>query len=115
MAGRPGGADIVFDYTNPPEASPSSERREYHERMAERVAAIGEAFQGYFATPALHALLGETGFTGFRDLGPREIAARLRPGGPVPPENGGHILHAWNRPDAGPIASGAWRATVDTE
>ncbi len=95
VAGIGGGADIVFDYSNPPDSIDSPGHRLFHERMAARVADLGETFRSYFATPDLHRLLGGLGFTGIMDLGPREIAALLAPGAPPPPSgNGGHIAHA---------------------
>lgn len=99
VAGIGGGADIVFDYSNPPASIDSAGHRLFHERMAERVAALGETFRSYFATPDLHRLLDELGFTGVVDLGPREISAMLAPGAPAPASgNGGHIAHAYVRP-----------------
>lgn len=97
VAGVAGGADIVFDYANPVASIDSAGHRLFHERMAARVAELGEAFRSHFATPELHRLLRALGFTGIRDLGPREIAALLTPGSPPPSENGGHIIHAWFR------------------
>ena len=90
-----GGADIVFDYSNPPASIDSPGHRLFHERMAARVAELGEAFRSHFTTPDLHRLLQTLGFTGIVDRGPREIAARLSPGASPPSENGGHIVHAY--------------------
>jgi methyltransferase (TIGR00027 family) len=92
-----GGADIVFDYANPPHSIDSPGHRLFHERMAERVAALGEQFRSHFETDDLHRLLRGLGFDGVQDWGPREIAALLAPGGPAPPQNGGHIVHAYFR------------------
>ena len=66
--------------------------------MAARVAAQGEAFRSYFETAALHRLLLAMGFERVADAGPREIAQRFAREGPPPPENGGHILHAYLPP-----------------
>ena len=99
VAGIGGGADIVFDYANPPASIDSAGHRLFHERMAERVAALGESFRSYFDTADLHRRLEDMGFTGVIDLGPREISARLAPGAPAPASgNGGHIAHAYVRP-----------------
>jgi methyltransferase (TIGR00027 family) len=102
VAGIGGGADIVFDYSNPPASIDSAGHRLFHERMAERVAALGETFRSYFDTADLRRLLDEMGFTGVVDLGPREISAKLAPGAPPPASaNGGHIAHAYVRPGRG--------------
>jgi len=99
VAGIGEGADIVFDYSNPPASIDSPGHRLFHERMAERVAALGETFRSYFTTPDLHRLLDEMGFSGVVDFGPREISALLAPGAPTPPNAaGGHIAHAYVRP-----------------
>jgi methyltransferase (TIGR00027 family) len=94
VAGLKGGADIVFDYANPPQTIDSPGHRLFHERMAARVAEHGERFKSYFVTAELHSRLEAMGYEKIEDLGPREIAQRFAPGAPQPPENGGHILHA---------------------
>ncbi len=96
MAGLPGGAHIVFDYGNPPTAS--SDAEEYaavRERLAGRVASLGEAFQSTFETDALHAKLRALGFREIEDLGPALIRERYfaKRGGP-PADKGGHIVRA---------------------
>src|SRR5262245_31635938 len=55
----PGGAEIVFDYSDPPETL-SLEMRTLHAYRAARVAAIGEPFLSYFEPADLHALLART-------------------------------------------------------
>jgi methyltransferase (TIGR00027 family) len=97
VAAVKGGADVVFDYSNPPASIDSPGHRLFHERMAARVAELGEAFRSHFATPDLHRLLHALGFTGIVDRGPREIAALLSRSDPPPSENGGHIIHAYFR------------------
>jgi methyltransferase (TIGR00027 family) len=94
VAGLEGGADIVFDYANPPQSIDSPGHRLFHERMAARVAELGESFKSYFDTAELRSRLEAMGFEKVADLGPREISQRFAPGSPPPPENGGHILHA---------------------
>jgi methyltransferase (TIGR00027 family) len=98
IAGLPGGADVVFDYTNPSETIDNAERRAFHDTLAARVAAAGEAFRSAFDTRALHDRVRALGFEEIEDLGPAEIAARYFPervgttsGG------GGHILRAATR------------------
>jgi methyltransferase (TIGR00027 family) len=98
VAGLTGGADIVFDYANPPDSVDSPGHRLFQERMAARVAAQGEAFRSYFDTAELRRLLLSIGFTGVEDFGPRDIALRFAPASAPPPENGGHILHAFFPP-----------------
>jgi methyltransferase (TIGR00027 family) len=94
VASLSGGADIVFDYANPPASIESAGHRLFHETMAARVAALGEAFRCYFETSDLHRLLRGLGAAEILDLGPGEIARRLDPAAPGGSENGGHILHA---------------------
>jgi methyltransferase (TIGR00027 family) len=94
VAGLPGGAEIVFDYANPPESIEASTTRDHHARMAERVAALGERFRGYFETKDLHRRLASLGFDKVEDWSPRRIRERLAPGSPPASENGGHIVTA---------------------
>jgi methyltransferase (TIGR00027 family) len=94
VGGLAGGAEIVFDYVNPPEAQ---ETRAHHERMAARVAALGEPFRGYFETADLHRRLAALGFNDIDDWGPRRIRERLAPNSPRIGDNGGHILRAARR------------------
>jgi methyltransferase (TIGR00027 family) len=94
IASLPGGAEVVFDYSNPPE-SLSPERRAEHEQRAARVADLGEAWLSYFDTTNLHGKLRALGFTALNDLGPGEIAQQYLPGVLAPVSDaGGHILHA---------------------
>jgi len=97
VAGLPGGAEIVFDYANPPETIEAAETRAHHERMAARVAALGEQFRGYLETADLHRRLAALGFADVDDWGPRRIRERLAPGSPSASDNGGHILRAARR------------------
>jgi methyltransferase (TIGR00027 family) len=97
VAGLPGGAEIVFDYANPPATIEAAESRAHHERMAARVAALGEQFRGYFETAHLHRRLADLGFDDVEDWGPRRIRERLAPGSPQTGDNGGHVLRAARR------------------
>jgi O-methyltransferase involved in polyketide biosynthesis len=98
IAGLPGGAEVAFDYSNPPEAIDDPERRAAHEELAARVAAAGEAFRCYLDTPTLAARLAALGFVEIEDLGPAEIAARYFPGRATPAaRTGGHVLRAATR------------------
>jgi methyltransferase (TIGR00027 family) len=95
IAGLPGGAHVVFDYTNPTASIADPERRAMHEALAARVAAAGEVFRAEFDTAALHAQLRALGFAEIEDLGPREIAARYFPERARPSsQTGGHVLRA---------------------
>jgi methyltransferase (TIGR00027 family) len=94
IASLPGGAEVVFDYSNPPQ-SMSSERRAEHEQRAARVADMGEAWLSYFDPAPLHQQLRGLGFVRLNDLGPGEIAQQYLPGVLAPVSDaGGHILHA---------------------
>jgi methyltransferase (TIGR00027 family) len=95
IASLPGGAEVVFDYANPPESIADPDLRRAHETLAERVAAAGEAFRNYFVSSDLHAILRGLGFERIEDLGPREIAARfLGVGAPSGRTTGGHVIWA---------------------
>jgi methyltransferase (TIGR00027 family) len=96
IASLPGGAHVVFDYGNPPPSSPSQdEYAAMRETLAARVASLGEAFQSYFETDALHAKLAALGFGEVEDLGPTLIRKRYfaNRGGSLP-DKGGHIVRA---------------------
>jgi methyltransferase (TIGR00027 family) len=99
IARLPGGAEVAFDYINPPEAIDDPDRRAFHQALVERVAAAGEAFKSGFDTRALDARLRTLGFADIEDLGLVEIAARYFPGGGAHPASGGgpHILRAATR------------------
>ncbi len=98
----PGGAEVVFDYSDPPHTL-SPELRALQAARAARVAAMGEPFLSHFDPPELHAELAALGLGEIEDLGPRAIIERFIPleaqplrtadGGRLP-EHGGHILHA---------------------
>lgn len=96
IASLPGGAHVVFDYGNP--ASPSTEQDEYaaaHEKLAARVASVGEAFRSHFESDALHAKLMALGFREIEDLGPVLIRERyFASRGGSSSDKGGHILRA---------------------
>lgn len=94
IASLPGGAEVVFDYSDPPQ-SMSAERRAEHEQRAARVADLGEPWLSYFDPLTLHGKLRALGFHRLNDLGPGEIARQYLPGVLAPVSDaGGHILHA---------------------
>jgi methyltransferase (TIGR00027 family) len=94
IAKLPGGAQVVFDYGNPPE-SRDPQARAAHDQRAAYVAAVGEAFVSYFDTDVLREKLSAVGFLEIEDLGPRQIAERYFPAraGSMP-EKGGHVVRA---------------------
>jgi methyltransferase (TIGR00027 family) len=94
IAALPGGAEVVFDYANPP-ASIASGGLAAHRALAERVAAAGESFQSYFETELLCSKLAALGFRSSRDMDAVEVAARFFPASEhSAPGQGGHIMHA---------------------
>lgn len=97
IGGLPGGAEVAFDYADPP-AALSDEARTAHQTRAARVAAIGEPWLSYFEPPVLHSLLTDLGLPDIEDLGPPGLAARYWPGvGRAIPERGGHVVLARSR------------------
>jgi methyltransferase (TIGR00027 family) len=94
IASLPGGAHVVFDYSNPSQALPEVERGA-HDQLAAQVADLGESFRTHFETEVLHARLREVGFREIEDLGPMGIVARFLPGRTrAGPDRGGHIVRA---------------------
>jgi methyltransferase (TIGR00027 family) len=90
----PGGAHVVFDYSDPPDTL-SPEARAYHDKRAAQVEALSEAWVSYFQAEDLHPKLITLGFSEIEDLGPREIRSRYFPDatGAVR-DRGGHIVRA---------------------
>jgi len=99
IAGLAGGAEVVFDYSDPP-GMLSPEMAKHQKERAERVAALGEPFLSYFEPADLHALLAGLGLVKTDDLNPRDIVSRLI--GADPGENartrGGHVIFAATKP-----------------
>ena len=101
IAAHPGGAEVVFDYSEPREMIDPALRAHYEERAA-RVAAIGEPFLSFFEPAALHEELGALGFARIDDLDLPAIVLRLfgepkdpAAQGSAPPRRaGGHVLLA---------------------
>jgi methyltransferase (TIGR00027 family) len=94
IAKLPGGAEVAFDYSNPPDQL-TPERRQQHDERAARVAELGEEWLSYFDTETLHEQLYRIGFVRLDDLGPHEIARRYLPDVAAPVSGaGGHIIHA---------------------
>jgi methyltransferase (TIGR00027 family) len=90
----PGGAHVVFDYSDPPATLPA-ELRASHDSRAARVAELGEAWINYFEPDQLRLRLMDLGFREIEDLGPPQIMARFFPDRAVSASTrGGHIIRA---------------------
>ena len=99
LARWPGGAEVVFDYANPPDRIKEAETRTYHQQMAERVAASGEPFRGYFDSEELHARARDLGFSEIEDLDRAALITRYLPDFPARPRSGpgGHVVRMATR------------------
>ena len=69
-----GGGGVLFDYNVSPGSLPPRGRAAF-EALAERVAATGEPFRGFFEPEGLVAALRDMGFREARDLGPDKLNA----------------------------------------
>jgi methyltransferase (TIGR00027 family) len=101
IAAHPAGAEVAFDYAEPPEHIDPGFRAQ-HEARAARAAAVGEPFLSYFVPAELHAQLRALGFEEIEDLDGPAMLARAT-GQPVPPasasrRSGGHVLIAGTAP-----------------
>ena len=94
LARLPGGAEVVFDYANPPHAIEPTDTRNFHREMAARVAASGEPFRCYLDTPELHARARKLGISEIEDLDRAALVARYLPDLAVAPRPGpgGHVV-----------------------
>ncbi len=87
-------AEVVFDYSDPPE-SLSPDARVAHDARAARVQAIGESWVTFFDPEELRAKLLTVGFLEVEDLGPSQLLARYCPGRSTSSDNkGGHVVLA---------------------
>jgi|WetSurMetagenome_2_1015567.scaffolds.fasta_scaffold36402_4 methyltransferase (TIGR00027 family) len=95
IGGSPGGGEVVFDYSDPPETL-DPERLAAHGRLAERVAAAGEPLLTHFEQDELAGELRLLGFSELEDLGPAGLLGRyLGPGRTSAiQDRGGHVIHA---------------------
>jgi methyltransferase (TIGR00027 family) len=75
IASLPKGANVVFDYSDPP-AHFTAEQRSSHDQRAARVAELGEAWVSYFEADQLRVKLLALGFSEVEDLGPQQIVER---------------------------------------
>ena len=102
IAGVAGGAEVVFDYSDPP-GSLSEAAAAAHRAQAKRVAALGEPFLSYFEPADLHARLAGLGLGEIDDLGPRALLAHHHPDLKIPADMrdaGGHVIFAATPPAA---------------
>ena len=89
-----GGAEVVFDYGDPP-ATLAPGAHDAHQARAARVAAVGEPWLSYFEPTDLAVTLRRLGFTAVEDLGPRALAARYWPSAASATlDRGGHVVYA---------------------
>jgi methyltransferase (TIGR00027 family) len=95
IAGLRGGAQVVFDYADPPETL-TPEMRAIHDARAQRVAEVGERWVSYFEASELRERMLELGFLEVEDLRAGQMMERYAPGrGAGWPRRGGHVLRGW--------------------
>jgi methyltransferase (TIGR00027 family) len=89
-----GGAEVVFDYSNPPETIADDEARDAMGSLAERVAEIGEPLRCFFNSVELHHRARALGFAEIEDLDRAALVGRYLPNLPVAPRAGpgGHVV-----------------------
>jgi O-methyltransferase involved in polyketide biosynthesis len=94
LARLPGGAEMVFDYANPPDAISEATTRNFHREMAERVAASDEPFRCYLDTAALHDRARSLGFSEIEDLDRAALVSRYLPNLSTATRSGpgGHVV-----------------------
>ena len=99
FARLPGGAEVVFDYANPPHAIEEARVREFHHAMADRVAAAGEPFRCCLETAALQERARAMGYLEIEDLDRAPLVERYLPNLPVKPRTGpgGHVARMATR------------------
>ena len=94
LAELPGGAEVVFDYANPPHTIEETATRNFHRAMAQSVAAHGEPFRCFFETDDLHASARRLGFSEIEDLDRASLITRYLPhlAAAPRPGPGGHVV-----------------------
>ena len=99
LARFPGGAEVVFDYANPPHAVEEAQVRAFHDAMAESVAASGEPFRCYIDTLELHERVRTLGYVDVEDLDRAALVALYLPQVPAKPRPGpgGHVVRMATR------------------
>ena len=94
IAGLAKGSEVVFTYSDPPEAMPA-ERAAAHRRRAGRVADLGEPWLTFFTPAILHPRLRALGFSEIEDLGPTKVAILyFAAPADAPDRKGGHLIRA---------------------
>lgn len=103
ISSLPGGAEVVFDYSDPP-ATFSAELSAIHEARALRVAAVGEPFLSSFDPSMLHEKLRKSGFSEIDDVTGRGLISTYLEQATTavqstvevsePRSGGGHVLFA---------------------
>jgi methyltransferase (TIGR00027 family) len=93
MGGVPGGADVVFDYTNPTESLAERDDRSTQSKIASVAAGAGERFQSFFSADEIAIKLASFGFRGIVDRGPNQLAAEFLAGA-ASSMPGAHVIHA---------------------
>jgi methyltransferase (TIGR00027 family) len=95
IAKHPGGAHVIFDYSDPPDTL-DDETKAYHDIRARRVAELGERWVTYFEAEPLRERLLALGYLEVEDLRPGQLVNRFFPGrGDMAPRRGAHLLRAW--------------------
>ena len=99
LARLSGGAEVVFDYANPPHMIEEPNVRGFHDEMAARVEAIGEPFRCYLDTAALQLRARGLGYVEIEDLDRAALIARYLPriAAPPRPGPGGHVVRMATR------------------
>jgi methyltransferase (TIGR00027 family) len=94
LARLPGGAEVVFDYANPPETTADDEASAAMRALAERVAAIGEPLRCFFNSAELHNRARALGFTEIEDLDRAALRTRFLPQAAATQRSGpgGHVV-----------------------
>ena len=105
----PGGAEVVFDYANPPHTISDEGVRDFHHAMAARVAQSGEPFRCHLETLELHERARALGFVEIEDLDRAALVERFLPHLQLKPRPGagGHVVRMATR--QGVVAEGAGR------
>jgi methyltransferase (TIGR00027 family) len=88
-------SEVVFDYTEPPEAF-SEEMRETVTKRTEQLEKIGERWASRFEPVGMAAMLRSHGFCAIEDISFQEIASRFGRSvqGLAPGHAGVHVVHA---------------------
>ncbi len=99
LARFPGGSEVVFDYANPPHAIDEAHGENFHQALAEQVAASGEPFRCYLDTLELHERARGLGYVEIEDLDRTALVDRYLPqfSANLRPGPGGHVARTATR------------------